>query len=164
MKYRRLAADELQELETEFVQFLSSNTITGPDWEALKREKPERAEELIELFSDIVFEKVLEKIEYLEISTPKDIRTFHCEQDRIRMNGIRVEGETSLDLTQAKDAQSMIIEARESGATLKAYSGEKGYTPGRSEELFRMIQQGALISRDGNLFKTLEALKPPPAQ
>ncbi len=164
MKYRRLAAEELQELEAEFIQFLASNTITGPDWEKLKRDKPERAEELIELFSDIVFEKVLEKVEYLEMSTRQDIRTFHCEQGIIRMNGIRVEGETNLDFTKTTDPQSMIAEAKESGATLQVYTGEKGYTPGRSEELFRMMQQGALISRDGHLFKTLEALKSTSAQ
>ncbi len=163
MKYRRLAADELKELETEFIQFLSANTVTGPDWEALKKDRPERAEELIELFSDIVFEKVLEQVEYLEMSSPRDIRTFHCAKDLIRMNGIRAIGETSLDFTQVKDPQAMMAEAKAGGTTLQAYSGEKAYDPGRSEELFRMMQQGALISRDGHLFKTLEALKNPPS-
>ena len=59
MKFRRLTNEELQELEKEFVQFLVSNTVTADDWEKIKEDNPERAEGLIEIFSDIVFEKVI---------------------------------------------------------------------------------------------------------
>lgn len=161
MKYRRLVSDELAELETEFIQFLASNTITGPDWEVLKRDRPQQAEELIDMFSDIVFEKVLGRINYLEITTPKDIRTFSCGEEIIKMNGIRIIGETNVDFTQTGDPQTMMAQAQQSGATLQAYSGEKAYQPNRSEELFGLMQQGALISPDGHLFNTLESLKPP---
>lgn len=159
MKYRRLEVDELQELETEFVQFLAANTITGPDWEKLKQTDTSRAEGLIDLFSDIVFDKVIRQIRYLEIISPLDIRTFHCDGDLIRMYGLRVIGECDLDFTRDQKPVEWYALARESGATLQAYSGEKGYQPSREEELFRMMQQGALISRDGQLYHTLEALK-----
>ena len=79
MKYRRLTNDELTELEKEFVRFLASNHITALDWEKLKGHDPKRVESLIEVFSDIVFEKILQGIEYLEFKTPTDIKTFHCE-------------------------------------------------------------------------------------
>ncbi len=164
MKYRRLTPDELSELETEFIQFLAANTITGQDWEKLKEEIRDQAEELIDLFSDIVFERVLAQINFLEISTPKDIRTFSCEPQVIRMNGIRIAGETNIDFTQTGDPQAMIAHVQQSGAVLQFYSGEKAYQPNRSEELFRMMQQGALISRDGHLYKTLESLKGTPSE
>ena len=35
MKFRRLTLAELQELESEFIQFLAANTVTGPDWQNL---------------------------------------------------------------------------------------------------------------------------------
>lgn len=161
MKYRRLAPDELAELESEFIQFLASNTITGPDWERLKNDRPQQAEELIDLFSDIVFEKVLVQVRFLEITTPKDIRTFSCGEEIIKMNGIRIVGDTNVDFSQTGDPQTMLAQAQQSGAKLQAYSGEKSYQPSRSEELFKLMQQGALISPDGYLFNTLEALKPP---
>ena len=161
MKYRRLEADELQELETEFIQFLSANTITGPDWEKLKQSDPSRAEALIDLFSDIVFDKVIRQIRFLEVITPRDIRTFQCDDDLIRMNGLRVVGNCDLDFTRDQKPTEWYDQARAGGATLQAYSGEKGYQPDREEELFRMMQQGALISRDGHLYQTLEALKGP---
>ena len=162
MKYRRLTTDELEELETEFIQFLASNTVTGEDWEALKKDDAERAEELIDIFSDIVFEKVLQRIEYLEMNTPKDIRTFHCGPEIIRLNGLRVVGESDLDLTVNQDPREMMAQAQKSGATLQMYTGEKNYKPSRDEELFLMMQHGALISKDGFLFNTLEGLKSPP--
>ena len=67
MDFRRLTNNELEELKTEFVRFLVSNTVTGDDWEKIKKENPERAEGLIEIFSDIVFKKIISKVEYLEM-------------------------------------------------------------------------------------------------
>jgi hypothetical protein len=160
MKYRRLSKEELQELEPEFVQFLSSNTVTADDWEKLKTESPEKVEKLVEMFSDIVLEKVLSKIEYLEYKTPKDIKTFHCLEDKIVLMGLRVEGDSDLDFTKQENPEQMLGQYQLSGASLQIYSGEKAYKPSREQELFRMVEGGALISKDGAMFKTLANLKP----
>ncbi len=66
MKYRRLSTDELQELEKEFVHFLVSNGIAADDWVKLKEEENDKAEALIDTFSDVVMEKVLGKVDFLE--------------------------------------------------------------------------------------------------
>ncbi len=159
MKFRRLRSAELQELEADFVQFLAANTVTGSDWEQLKTAQPERAEGLIELFSDIVFEKVIKGVEYLEFKSPRDIKTFHFLEDKIILNGLRVKGETTLDFTQGQDPEAMVAQVRASGAQVQVYTAEKGYQPDREQELFRMMESGALISKDGMLFKVLEGLK-----
>ena len=99
MKYRRLTTEELAELETEFIRFLVSNTVTGDDWEKIKKEDPKKAEGLIEIFSDIVFDKTISKIEYLEMKTPKDLKIFRCNKDDIELMGLKIEGESDLDLT-----------------------------------------------------------------
>ena len=78
MQYRRLTTDELQEMTTEFVHFLATNQVTAPEWEQLKRDGSPRVEELIEQFSELVFERILQKVEYLEHRAPKDLRTYHC--------------------------------------------------------------------------------------
>jgi hypothetical protein len=67
MKYRTLNNIEREEFREEFIQFLASNTIVADDWVKLRKEKPEVANELFERFSDIVFQKVYEKIEYLQV-------------------------------------------------------------------------------------------------
>ena len=159
MKYRRLSKAELASLEAEFIRFLASNTVTAQDWEKIKTETPEKAEGLIDIFSDLVFENTLKKVQYLELKQPKDIRTFHCQEDKISMIGLLIEGNTQLDLTQNLAPEQMISMLQLSGAELKMYSGERAYQKEREVELFELMEQGALISRDGHLFKTLQGLK-----
>lgn len=158
MKYRRLRSDELAELEQQFVQFLVSNTVTGSDWEKLKQNEPDKAEKLIEVFSDIVFEQTIEKIEFLEYKTPIDIKIFHCQADKIIMMGLTVNGETTLDFTQNLSSDEMIQQFQQSGANLQLYSAEKAYSPSRDMELFKMMESGCLVTNE-SLFKTLEQLK-----
>lgn len=159
MKYRRLRPDELEQLEQEFIHFLVANGIPGPDWEKIKANENEKAEELIGLFSDIIFDKTLEQVRYLEFKTPKDIKTFHCLEDKIVLNGLRVEGDTALDLTQTQDPREMLQLLSAGSAKLKLYTAQKAYQPSRKQELFKMMESGALISRDGALFNSLEELK-----
>lgn len=159
MKFRRLSKEELQDLEQEFVQFLVANTITGEDWVKLKEEEPAKAEGLVELFSDIVFEKVVKNVQYLEFRTPDDIKTFHCLDDKIIMNGLRMEGEAEIDLTTDLPPAEMFQKLQQSDVKLQIYTAEKGYVPDREAELFRMLEGGAKISREGQLFQAIEAFK-----
>jgi len=154
MKYRRLSKEELAELEPQFVRFLASNTVTADDWVKIKSTEQERAEGLIELFSDIVFQQTLEKVEYLEFKTKNDIKVFHCEKKMIYLKGLLVEGETDLDLTKEHTPQEMMQKIKDSGASMKAYTAEKKYTQVREMELFGMLQNGCLISNEV-LFKAL---------
>jgi hypothetical protein len=158
MKFRRLTNEELQELEKEFVQFLVSNTVTADDWEKIKEDNPERAEGLIEIFSDIVFEKVIGNIQYLEHRTPKNLRAYYCVSDRIYMLGILVEGESDLDLSKNDPPEIMMEKLQKSGANLKVFSGEKKYKQEKALEIYALMQEGALISHDGNMFKLLSQL------
>ena len=159
MKYRRLTNDELVGLETEFVRFLASNTVTGDDWEKIKKENPERAEGLIEIFSDIVFDKTITKVEYLEMKTPKDLKIFRCNKENIELMGLKVEGESDLDFTQDISPEEMMVKLQSSDAKLQMYSADKKYKDDdRLQEIFQMMQWGSLIS-DGKLFHLLRTLK-----
>ncbi len=52
----------LEDLKDIFVNFLAANSITFEDWKKIKKNDKERVEELIENFSDVVFEKSLSNI------------------------------------------------------------------------------------------------------
>jgi len=159
MKYRRLTNDELAELETEFVRFLVSNTVTGDDWEKVKAENPERAEGLIEIFSDIVFDKTIAKIEYLEMKTPKDLKIFRCNKENVELMGLKIEGESDLNLTDNISSEEMMKKLQTSDAKLQLYAANKKYKDDdRAQEIFQMMQWGSLIS-DGKLFHLLNTLK-----
>ncbi|MEO1515793.1 MAG: DUF6495 family protein [Bacteroidota bacterium] len=157
MKYRRLRKDELEQLETNFIRFLAAYSIDGPQWERLKKEQPAESDALIDKFSEVVFEKTLKNLTYLQYKTPKDIKVFHCLPDKMIMMGIMVEGESDLDFTKQDDKDSMLQQMRQSGAELKVYQAQKAYNGSREDELFKMMEHGCLIS-DGSLFQLIRSL------
>ena len=159
MKYRRLTTQELQELEAEFIRFLAVQSIPADDWETMKVTNPERVEALIDQFSDVVFEKTLLNIEYLEYKTINDIKTFHCQTEKIVMMGLFVEGAVEIDFQEDFSKETLLEIGRNADASLKLYTAEKSYKNGRENELFQMLESGCLISKDGGLFKTLVSLK-----
>lgn len=153
MKYRRLTEIELNRLEQRFIQFLVANTITGSDWEVIKKEKPEQADKLIDIFSEMMFESSLKRIEFLKFTESKDIKIFHCKADSIKLIGLVANDSTPIDFTQPFDTQ-VIMQYTEG---LSIYSQEKGYKDNREQELFKMIENGCMIT-DGKLFNILEKL------
>jgi len=159
MKYRRLSNAELQELEKDFVKFLASNHVTADDWVKLKANNPTKVEELIQIYSDIVFDKTLGNLAYLEFKTPHDIKTFHCQADKMVLMGIAVAPNAGVDFTQDLNSKGIMEKLKASGQDLKIYTAEKAYNGNREKELFQMMESGCLISKDGYLFKTLATLK-----
>ena len=159
MKYRRLSNAELQELEKDFVKFLATTHVTADDWVKLKKNDPLKVEELIEIYSDIVYDKTLKNLAYLEFKTPHDIKTFHCQPEKMILMGIAVPKDSGIDLTQDVSSQEIMEKLKQSGQDLQIYTAEKRYNGEREKELFQMMESGCLISKDGYLFKTLFTLK-----
>ncbi|MEM7572921.1 MAG: DUF6495 family protein [Bacteroidota bacterium] len=171
LRYRPLRRDELEEVQPQFIRFLAANGLPGPDWEKIKAEDPPRAEQLIHEFSQVIFGATLERIEYLIERRPKDLRTYRCGPDNIEMNGLRIEGDTRLDLSDSSlPPDQMMQQLRQDQAKVQLYSGQRAYrpypaatngtsqAPDRSYDLYRLMEGGALIS-DGELFQLLEGLK-----
>ena len=158
MKYRRLSTEELHKLEAEFIRFLAANTITGDDWEKLKSQKADKAEEMLDLFSDIVFDKVLDDLKYLEFRSIADLKIFYCGQEKMVLMGLRVIGESDIDFRQPLPAEELTARLQTSNAKLEVYTAEKAYSKDRKMELFQMMEQGCLIA-DGKLFEVLRDLK-----
>ena len=148
-KYRILTSEELHELKDEFIKFLVLNGIPADDWEKMKGD-PEKADRMIELFSDVVFEKILRQITYLKHVSKSSIKIFHCKEEEIHLIGLDSDSE-AIDLSAAD-----INEQLEKGAVkhLKVYQASKTYNPSREEELFRMMQNGCVKS-DGGVYKIL---------
>ena len=159
MKYRRLNEAELKDLEQDFIRFLASNQVTADDWKKLKNSKSDQVDGLIGLFSDQVFDKVFDKLEYLEYKTVNDRKTFHCQKEKIVMMGLFVEGNTQINFAQNQSAEEIMQTVKASGSAVKIYTAEKTYKGERNQELFKMMENGCLISKDGSLYKTLFSLK-----
>ena len=134
--YRRLTKEELEPLEQEFVEFLVVNGITADDWVKLKEEESEKANKMIDLFSEVVFEGIFRKAQFLEIRTKQFVHAYQCLTDKIVLVGAEV-----------TDPAANV-------ADLNIFMTEKPYGAKREHELFEMTQKGCSIS-DGELFKSL---------
>lgn len=144
MKYRKLSMEELKELEKEFIQFLASNTITGQDWEKIKINQPNRANELIEVFSDIVLDKALTNIKYLEHISPKSIKSFWFQKDKVTLVGIDASVDEEVDFTKPEGIKRL-TEAAQNSRPLKVYLTDKAYDKSREEEVYAMLEKGCSI-------------------
>jgi hypothetical protein len=151
MKYKRLTGEELKELEQEFIHYLSTAQITGQDWENIKKNEVEKAEELIDVFSDAVYDKVMSKIKFLEYRDEKTMNIFNCTDDKIVLIGLRVKDHSSMDLT-APDVFSKWNESKTNAVNL--IKSEKNYTKERGIEVMELLQSGCLIT-DDKLFELL---------
>lgn len=160
MKYRRLTKDELEHLEPNFIRFLAAQSITAEDWTTIKTANPTKAEELIKEFSDIIIEKTLHTLEYLDFREKNDYKTFHCQKDKIVLLGVMIEGDSDLNFQENIDPNEMMEKMKKSGAKLRLYSAEKPYKDGdRIRELFLMLENGCFISGDGAMYKILQELE-----
>lgn len=151
MKYKRLTLEELQALEKDFIHFLSSAQITGNDWEKMKNDEPAKAEELIDVFSDVVYDKVLTKINYLEHREAKSLNVFCFEEDKVRLVGLRVKDVSHLDLTTVEHWDGSMVDS------VTVVRSEKKYKADKQTEVFELLQTGCLIT-DDRLFKLISAM------
>lgn len=137
MRFRRLTKNELEHLEEDFVRFLASNQITSDDWEKFKTEQPEKVHELLDIFSDIVLEKVFKKLRYLQHRSKDTIRVFFCQEDSITMTGLQISGSTK-DLTKSEDL-ALLANPQQLDGKVKLFQMEKEYTKEREDEIFDML-------------------------
>lgn len=154
MKYKRLTPEELEVLQQDFINFLASAQITGADWEKMKKEENSKANELIDVFSDLVYEKVLGKISYLEYREAKTLNIFYFGEESVQLIGLRVKETSPLDLTN-DDVMNQWNEA--SNASVHIVRSEKKYEKEKQLEVFELLQTGCMIT-DDRLFKLLNSI------
>ncbi len=154
MKYRRLTQQQLEELKPEFVNFLATQRITGEEWKTLKEDKPAVAEDEIDVFSDLIWEGVLSKVDFLENVSERHMHLFHCAEKEMKLISVKVMN-PEIDLTTSvgfnwfkKNWQSDFVEY---------LTASKMYTEDRNVDKFKLIEQGAAITK-GELFQWFETM------
>ncbi len=148
MKYTRLTKEQLEELHQEFINFLASQSITAGEWEELKTQKPEVAEEELDVFSDLIWEGVLDKVTHLEHFSPNQMFLFHISQMEIHLIAVKIKNE-AIDITTRQGYQWLQKNLMDDAVNL--YTSSKALTEDRNKDIFALIQQGAVITK-GDLF------------
>ena len=154
MKYRRLSKEQFEELHKEFINFLATQSITVSEWKRLKENKPEVAEAELDVFSDLVWEGVLENVTFLENIAPKHMYLFCVKEKSIALIGLKVSKET-VDLT-TEGGFSWLRDNLMSNE-VEIFDAEKQINGDKKLQIFELIEQGAYITK-GELFKYFEQL------
>lgn len=154
MKFTRLTKEQLEELHHEFINFLATQSITAEEWNNLKVEKPEVAEEELDVFSDLIWEGVLTNVTHLENVSAKQMHLFELTDKEMKLISVKVMN-PEIDLTTTvgfnwfkKNWQSDFVEYLTAS---KAYTGDKNL------DKFNLIEQGAVITK-GDLYKWFDRM------
>jgi len=153
MKYRQLTKEQLESLHQEFAQFLATQKIDVKEWADIKTTKPELAEEELNVFSDMVWEDVLTKVEYLEHFSQKSINLFKCDSKEVKRIVVNINKEIDLF---TKEGYTWLLQNPNDNA-IEYLTGNKAYTKDRNVELFELIEKGSSISK-GELFEYFSQL------
>jgi hypothetical protein len=146
MKYRILSDEELQHLEGDLKAFLIINGIHGEEWAKLNREEPQKAIELVGLFSDQVLQTVYEKVKFLEHRTPDSCLVFHFGENEQELIAIQKKHGSSVDLSTVEGIHTALTKTP---ADLSFFTSKKNYNDPREQEIHRLIEQGAVLSDSG---------------
>lgn len=154
MKYRRLTKEQFEELHQEFINFLAIQSITAEEWQKIKSEQPKVAEEEMDVFSDLVWEGVLGKVEFLENIAPQHMYLFQVKEKTIALIGLKL-NTTTVDLTN-KEGFSWLREHLMSDE-VELFNAEKNIEGDKNLNIFELIEKGANITK-GELFKYFDQL------
>ena len=154
MKYTRLTKEQLEELHPEFINFLASQSIDKAEWDSIKENKPEVAEQELDVFSDLIWEGVLTRAEFLEHFSKNHIFLFQCFDTYVNSIVLKslvpeVDFLTKEGLQWLSD--NMFTE------TIEMKIGKKVFTEERNTSIFALIQQGAILS-DGQLYQQINSI------
>ena len=154
MKYARLTKEQLEELHPEFINFLASQSIDKAEWDTIKENNPEVAEQELDVFSDLIWEGVLTKATFLEHFSKNHIFLFQCFDTYVNSIVLKslvpdVNFLTKEGLQWLSD--NMFTE------TIEMKIGKKVFTEERNTSIFALIQQGAILS-DGQLYQQINSI------
>ncbi len=148
MKYARLTKEQFEELHQEFINFLATQSITADEWTGIKINKPELAEQELDIFSDLIWEGVLSNVKYVEHISPKQLMLFHITEAFMELIAIKVESD-KVDITT--DYGYKWLQQNLHDDVVSLYTSTKAIKDDRNKDIFALIQQGSAITK-GELY------------
>jgi len=154
MKYKRLTKEQFEALHKEFSNFLATQSIDKGEWDKIKNEKPDVAEQELDIFSDLIWEGVLSNAKYLEHFSKNHIFLFHCQEKLIQSIVLKTL-EPEVDFMQKEGLQwlsdNMFTD------NVEIHLGKKEYQGERNASIFDLIKEGAILS-DGQLYLQINGI------
>ena len=153
MIYSRLSREQFESLHQEFALFLAAQSIDKTQWNQIKSDNLSLTDELMDLFSDMVWDQSLDKITYLENRSDYHLFLFKCENARIDLILIRVEKDCPSLMD--KDYKQWLAKNL-SDSRVDIFESSRTFQETLKEEKFKLMNQGAKVS-DGETFEDLKS-------
>lgn len=144
----------MEELQPEFINFLATQSITAKEWTEIKRDRPEVAEQELDVFSDLIWEGVLSKVEYLENISQLHMHLFHLTDKEMKLFSVKVLN-PNIDL-RTKEGFGWFKRNFQSDF-VEYLTASKAYGEDRNLDRFELIRQGASITK-GELYRWFEQI------
>ena len=154
MKYARLTKEQLEELHPEFITFLATQSIDKIEWDNIKKNRPHVAEQEIDLFSDVIWDKALTNVSYIDHFSKNYIFLFKCVEEVV-FSWVVKTNNPQIDFVSADGIHWLADNLFSNGVEITR--GRKDISNNRNSALFDIIKQGGIISK-GDLFNKLDNL------
>lgn len=151
MKYRLLTKEELEPLNEEFLKYLLVANVTPQLWEEIKEKDIETANKHIEIFSDMVLDKVLSDVSFIEIVLNDRIEVYQFLKEKAYFFGIENKEIGSFDFTTQNLKEINLKQVH-------FFKGEKVFLEERELEIFKILQKENASISNGDLFKKVALL------
>jgi hypothetical protein len=151
MKYTQLTKEQFEELNEEFAVFLAAQSIDAKQWNKIKKESPDLASKELNVFSDFVWEKVLNKANYIEHFSRDTINLFKCNEKKIDRIVVKI-NKKGINLLEDNDFNWFLDNSKD--PSIEYLKGNKSYTKERNVEIFELILQGGVVSH-GKLYEAI---------
>jgi hypothetical protein len=119
MNYPVIPLDQLKALEKELVGFLIVHGIDGDRWKSMNLENPDKATELVQLFSITVWEKIADQTEAMK---------------RI--------GENETTFIRIGFEDGLLLNVQNIDGKLAVHTGKKHINATRRKEIIELLTQG----------------------
>jgi hypothetical protein len=152
MKYARLSKEQFESLHEEFALFLATQSIDKKQWDQIKTENLTLTDELLDLFSNVVWDQSLDKITYLENRSDHHLFLFKCLDKRIDL--ILIQLESNCPSLSEKDYKRWLGEHL-TDPQVSIFESNRIFNEDFKKEKFKLMEQGALVT-DGATFEDLK--------
>ncbi len=144
MKYRMLTKEEMEVFDEDFKHFLIVNGVSSEEWVEMNKSNVDKATSLVELFADTVFQKVYEKMRFVEHRSDASCMVFKLNQENIELISINRKSE-DVSLATPESIHEALVKSPE---LLTVFRTEKTYSKERELEVHEMVSQGCVNSSE----------------
>lgn len=144
MKYRYLSDEELSYFAEELKQFLIINGIYHEEWLEMNQHEPEKARDLIGIFSNQILERVYANIHFLEQRFEERFTIMHITEQESELIMLERKPEnTQLSFSTPENIHAALVNCL---SDIQFFTAKKINTQAKTELIHHYIMQGFIPS------------------